>query len=107
MKFEHGPNLDSIHHVAVEVDDVSASVDWYQALFKCRVEYQDDTWALIGFDNLRLALVTKGQHPPHVGFVTERAKSCGELKTHRDGTRSVYITDPSGKAVELLDPRSS
>jgi len=26
----------------------------------------------------------------------------GELKTHRDGTRSCYINDPSGNAVEIF-----
>jgi hypothetical protein len=53
-----------------------------------------------------MALVTKGQHLPHIGFVTDRAKSYGKLKTHRDGTWSIYINDPAGNAVELLDPSS-
>jgi extradiol dioxygenase family protein len=104
MSSQHGSNLDSVHHLAIEVDDVGTSVQWYQELFKCRVEYQDETWALIEFDNLRVALVTKGQHPPHIGFVTETASSYGELKPHRDGSRSVYISDPAGNVVELLEP---
>ena len=75
MSSWNNSNLDSVHHVAIEVDDVATSVDWYQEMFNCRVEYQDDTWALIEFDNLSVALVTKGQHPPHIGFVPERAGS--------------------------------
>ena len=98
--------LDSVHHVAIEVRSVSESVQWYVDRFRCQIEYQDETWALLSFANVKLALVTSGQHPPHLGFVTDDAVSYGELKTHRDGTRSVYITDPSGNAVELIDQLS-
>ncbi|MEM9355733.1 MAG: VOC family protein [Pseudomonadota bacterium] len=100
------PRLDTIHHVAIEVDDVPTSLRWYQETFACQTEYEDSTWALLKFGNMSLALVTKGQHPPHIAFVTEKAASFGELKAHRDGTRSVYIKDPTGNAVELLDPDS-
>jgi len=98
--------LDSIHHVAISVSNIATAVDWYRATFRCEVEYQDDTWALLKFANASLALVIAEQHPPHLGFVTPKAESYGELKTHRDGTRSIYISDPSGNAVELLDPQS-
>ena len=37
---------------------------------------------------------------------TEKAESYGELKGHRDGTRSIYIADPSGNPVELMDSAS-
>lgn len=96
--------LDRIHHVAIVVDDVGANVRWYSDTFRCRVSYQDDTWALLEFENMSLALVTNGQHPPHLGLVSDRAQSFGELKSHRDGTRSLYVADPAGNAVELLDP---
>ena len=98
--------LDTIHHVAIEVDDVSTSLQWYRSKFKCTVSYEDSTWALLDFGNMSLALVTRGQHPPHIGFVSAEALNHGELKTHRDGTRSIYISDPTGNAVELLDPAS-
>jgi catechol 2,3-dioxygenase-like lactoylglutathione lyase family enzyme len=61
--------LDSIHHLAIAVTDVPASVTWYQAQFNCTVAYQDATWALLKFANISLALVIPDQHPPHVGFV--------------------------------------
>ena len=95
--------LDTIHHVAVEVSDVIASLEWYAQTFKCRVAYHEKTWALISFANMSLALVTRGQHPPHIGRVTEQAHDYGELTTHRDGTRSIYISDPAGNSVELLN----
>jgi catechol 2,3-dioxygenase-like lactoylglutathione lyase family enzyme len=94
--------LDSIHHVAVAVADVPAAVEWYRRHFHCKVSYQDDTWAFLEFANLKLALVVPSQHPPHIGFVHPEAEKFGPLKTHRDGTRSVYVTDPAGNAVEIL-----
>ena len=98
--------LDSIHHVAIEVDDLERSLHWYLDRFQCRVSYSDETWALIDFDNMSLALVTPGQHPPHIGFVSKEALNIGQLRTHRDGTRSIYVNDPAGNAVELIDPAS-
>lgn len=98
--------LDSLHHVAISVKNVAESVSWYRETFRCEISYQDETWALLTFGNVSLALVIPEQHPPHLGFVSPRAAEFGPLKTHRDGTRSCYISDPSGNAVELLDPAS-
>jgi catechol 2,3-dioxygenase-like lactoylglutathione lyase family enzyme len=94
--------LDSIHHIAIAVKDVRAAVEWYRTNFHCKVSYQDDTWAMLDFANLKLALVIPQQHPPHLGFVHAEAAMYGPLKTHRDGTRSCYVQDPSGNAVEML-----
>jgi catechol 2,3-dioxygenase-like lactoylglutathione lyase family enzyme len=96
--------LDALHHVAIAVGDIAEAVEWYQKTFRCEIAYQDSTWAMLRFSNCNLALVTPGQHPPHLGFVTptEVAESYGTLKGHRDGTRSIYIADPSGNPVELL-----
>ncbi|QDT63991.1 VOC family protein [Calycomorphotria hydatis] len=101
---ENNPELDSLHHVAIEASNIAEAVDWYRKTFRCEIAYQDDTWAMLQFGNMALALVTPGQHPPHIGFITPEAESYGELKTHRDGTRSIYIADPHGNAVELLAP---
>jgi hypothetical protein len=49
-----------------------------------------------------VALVIPSQHPAHLGFMSPAAEKFGELKTHRDGTRSCYVNDPSGNAVEIL-----
>jgi len=94
--------LNTIDHIAVPVTDVAAAVDWYTRTFECTVEYQDATWALLGFANIRLALVIPEQHPAHIGFVHPDAGSFGTLKLHRDGTRSCYIADPAGNSVEVL-----
>lgn len=98
--------LDHLHHLAISVRDVAESVDWYRQNFRCEVSYQDATWALLKFANTSLALVIPEQHPPHIGFATPTAHQYAPLKRHRDGTESVYISDPSGNAVELLSPES-
>jgi hypothetical protein len=94
--------LDSIDHIALVVDDVKEAVAWHAERFACRVEYQDDTWALLVFENICLAFVTRGQHEAHIGFKRSDAEKFGELKTHRDGTRYVYLDSPSGNIVEVL-----
>ena len=103
---EQNKNLDRLHHIAISVNDQSIDemVRWYQQQFRCEVVYQDPTWAMLQFANVQLALVTPGQHPPHLGFENPRAEEFGELKTHRDGTRSCYVFDPAENAVEMLAP---
>lgn len=95
-------HLDAIDHVAIPVQEIAVSVDWYRKTFKCEISYQDDTWALLKFANMSLALVVPHQHPPHIGLVSEDAEKHGTLKLHRDGTRSCYVSDPAGNSVEIL-----
>lgn len=98
--------LDQIHHIAISVGNVADAVSWYQQKFQCEVAYQDETWALLKFANISLALVIPDQHPPHIGYTSTEAEKYGKLKTHRDGTRSVYIEDPFGNTVEMMDADS-
>lgn len=94
--------LDSIDHIAVVVGNVKEAVAWYAERFHCRIDYQDETWALLSFANIHLAFVTEGQHRPHIGFKRPDAEKFGPLMPHRDGTRFVYLEDPAGNVVEIL-----
>jgi YD repeat-containing protein len=94
--------LDRIEHVAIAVADVDSAVAWYTSNFRCTLAYKDPTWALIAFDNLELALVIPEQHPPHIAFKSPDAAKFGALTTRRDGTRSTYVCDPAGNAVEIV-----
>lgn len=93
--------LDTLHHVAVAVTNIKQTVDWYTDRFKCRVGYQDDTWAFLHFANVSLAFVVPEQHPPHIAVLGNPGQY-GAPQKHRDGTRSVYIKDPAGNNVEIL-----
>jgi catechol 2,3-dioxygenase-like lactoylglutathione lyase family enzyme len=94
--------MDKIHHVAIQVNDIKVAVEWYQDKFDTKILYQDDTWALIKFANLSLALVLPDQHPPHFAIENDEAEKFGELTKHRDGTASVYINDPFGNSIEII-----
>lgn len=98
--------MDTLHHLAIPTHDVAASVQWYREHTDCIVEYQDATWALLGYANIKLALVVPDQHPPHLAIVREDAARFGPLKQHRDGTRSLYIQDNAGNQVEVLEASS-
>lgn len=96
------PDLNTIDHLAIPVDRISTAVDWYTRNFQCELKYQDETWALLRFANISLALVIPSQHPAHIGFISQDAERFGALKTHRDGTRSCYVKDPAGNSIEML-----
>ena len=94
--------LDNIHHLAIQVEDIARAVDWYKEEFDLEVSYQDETWAMLEFANISLALVLPGQHPPHFALEKSDAGLYGPLTRHRDGTASVYIADPFNNAIELI-----
>jgi catechol 2,3-dioxygenase-like lactoylglutathione lyase family enzyme len=94
-------NLDTLHHTAIRVKDVKETVAWYTRRFRCKVEYQDATWAMLAFENVRLAFVIAGQHPPHIAILGDPS-AFGEPTIHRDGTSSVYVKDPNGNNVEIM-----
>jgi catechol 2,3-dioxygenase-like lactoylglutathione lyase family enzyme len=93
--------LDTMDHVAVTVTNVAQTVAWYQQHFHCQVAYQDETWALVEFANIRLAFVLPSQHPDHFAVLGDPSVY-GPPQKHRDGTSSVYIQDPNGNNVEIL-----
>jgi len=95
--------LDHIHHIAVSVPSIAKGLEWYTSRFACEVEYADKTWALLAFANCKLALVLPKEHPSHFALSRPDANKFGELVTHRDGLKSVYLTDAFGNSIEILE----
>jgi catechol 2,3-dioxygenase-like lactoylglutathione lyase family enzyme len=96
-------------HVAVPTKDIPASVEWYQRHFNAKVLYQDQTWAFLQLGGTKVALITPTQHPPHFAVsmtaeaLDDAAKLAGKpIDSHRDGSKGIYLYDPSGNAVELI-----
>ncbi|WP_116964166.1 VOC family protein [Fastidiosibacter lacustris] len=94
--------MNKIDHVAIVVEDLDTTVQWYLAHFKAKLIYQDKTWAMLEFANIKLAFVISNEHPAHIAFISKDAKRYGKLKRHRDDTYSCYIKDPSGNVVEIV-----
>jgi len=105
-KVQARPDFDVPDHVAVSVRDIEQSVRCYTTRFKCRVVYQDAAWALLAFGNVRLAIVIPEPSIPHIAILGD-PRSYGVPKSHRDGTSSVYIEDPNGTNVEILELRGT
>ena len=61
-------NLDTLDHVALVVDNIEETVNWYIAKFNCQVTYQDSTWAMLKFANMSLAFVIPQEHPAHISI---------------------------------------
>ena len=96
-------------HVAIPAQNISESIEWYRSRFGATVLFQDATWAFLQMGGTKLALISPDQHPPHFAVsVTEDALADAAkfadkpIDAHRDGTRGIYLYDPSGNAVELI-----
>ena len=97
--------MDRINHLAVPVTSISDAVKWYCDSFSCNITYEDDTWALLDFENISLALVLPEQHPSHFAVEREDAEKFGSLTLHRDETKSVYIEDPWNNNLEIMQKK--
>ena len=93
-----------IDHIALVVEEPTLAAKWYEFNFNAELIYSDDSWALVGFENIKLAFVKKGTHPSHFAFeVDDFRDDEDKIKTHRDGSRSVYKNDPWGNIYELIN----
>ena len=97
-------------HVAQQVLDVAAAVAWYRrTILGCDVLYQDETWAFVAAQGVKLAFIRQGDHPDHISWrvsetdlqrlATEHGKT---IRAHRDGTRSFYLAAPGERWIELI-----
>tara|TARA_B100000941_G_scaffold154426_1_gene109486 strand:- start:13525 stop:13833 length:309 start_codon:yes stop_codon:yes gene_type:complete len=95
--------LDKIDHIAIQVDDINESLNWYLKNFKCEKIYSDETWAFIKFHNTKLALVTNTEHPPHFAILdTNLNIEDNKVVKHRDGSYSKYAKDLDGNFLEYI-----
>ena len=99
-------DLTSVDHIAVESKNIANSVKWYQDQFECKVKHQDETWALLKFANISIALVTPGDHPPHFAVVDPNVASNPKHKLHRDGIAFLYELDPDANTIEKIDRKT-
>ncbi len=100
-------NLTEIDHIAIESKNIKISVDWYKSKFKCKILYQDKTWALLSFKNISLALVNPKEHPSHFAIVDKNICNNPNSKSHRDGIKFIYETDPDKNVIERIDRKSN
>lgn len=97
-------------HIAQQVPDIAAAVDWQRALIpETRVLHQDDTWALVESAGAKLAFVLPEQHPAHIAYRVDArrledmaAQHDLPIATHRDATRSIYVDGPGEMSVEII-----
>lgn len=96
-------DLQRVDHITLAVANIEATLRWYTTSFNCRVVRQDATYAEIEFENLTIALSLPSQESPHLAFVRPDAQTFGRLAPARDGRMSLYVSDPAGNLVELLE----
>jgi extradiol dioxygenase family protein len=93
-----------IDHIALQVEDIYEACGWYGANFGAKMLYHDGTWALLEFDNIKMALILPNQHQNHVAVEANPENYPNlEFSQHRDGSNYHYLTDPWGNCVELIN----
>ena len=91
--------MEKIDHVAIAVTNIKHAVKWYTENRKCKVNYQDNSWAELQFSNIKLALVLPHEHPAHIAFIENTIKNGTK---HRDGSESIYDHDTFGNIIEKI-----
>lgn len=115
-----------LHHVALQVKNLSECVHFYTTLLGMKIMWQpdeDNVYLTTGNDNFALHrapadfAADKYQRLDHIGFFLTRREDVDEWhaflqanqvdikaapKDHRDGTRSLYCADPDGNVVQMI-----
>ena len=90
--------MEKIDHIAIVVTNIKHAVKWYTDHHNCKVNHEDNSWAELQFENIKLALVLPQDHPPHIAFEDDTI----EGTEHRDGSESVYDHDTFGNIIEKI-----
>lgn len=114
-----------LRHLALNVEDVGRAVEFYVSVLGMHVVWQPDTenaYLSSGCDNLALhqaasTLSSAEQRLDHLGFLVATPEDVDRAaatltarqislrhppRTHRDGSRSLYFTDPDGNVIQIL-----
>ncbi len=117
------PETLGIRHIALKVADLEAAENFYAKILGYKVEWRpdaDNVYLTLGQDNLALhrdKAISPGGNLDHFGIMLKRAddvdawaahlkahgvKLSKEPKTHRDGARSFYTSDPEGNTIQFI-----
>jgi len=102
-----------INHVALEVDDVGAALDWYGRFFEFELRGRRPTMAWIDLGDQFLALSAPRSQPPdagrHFGFVVDDKEAVraalADAGVDVPASGGLRFHDPWGNAVEIVDYR--
>lgn len=98
-------------HIALTSTNIAEDIKFYRSHFsKIGILYQDQSWAFLEVGGIKIALVSPGEHPPHVAFRVKSRELLEQMaianntsiKVHRDRSESIYLNDPSGNATEVV-----
>ena len=123
MKLPRPPHA-GMRHVALNVLNLAEVESFYVDLLGFKVEWrpdQDNVYLCSGVDNLALHKVadtgSTAQSLAHTGIIVDKidqvdqwyeylsengVKMINLAKTHRDGARSFYCSDPEGVVVQII-----
>jgi len=117
------PPMQGIRHIALKVQNMKKMRAFYVDLLGFQVEWEPDKANLYltsGTDNLALHEVTQNLQSgslDHLGLLVREPANVDEWaaylkskavalaqdpKTHRDGARSIYFSDPEGNTIQLI-----
>lgn len=113
-----------MRHVALNVIDLALVESFYVDLLGFDIEWRPDennVYLSSGVDNLALHVLddtgSKAQALAHIGIIVDKieqvdewydyllengVKMLNQAKTHRDGARSFYCSDPEGVVVQFI-----
>ena len=119
------PTHAGLRHLALNVRDMAAMKRFYTELLGFDVEWEpdpDNVYLSSGVDNLALHRANDGARAgegalDHLGLIVRAADDVDRWavflesrgvsldmrpRTHRDGARSCYLTDPDGNRIQII-----
>src|SRR5207244_1018777 len=100
------PRVVGINHVALEVDDVEAAVEFFTDLFDVSSVSREPGGASIEMGDQFVALFERGREEQHFGLVVDDKEAARERLVERGVDllpgRRVEFRDPSGNMIQVV-----
>lgn len=96
-----------VDHIAILVEDLNSSVEWYLKTLGGTVTHKQENYVRIKAQNTNIALLDKNfsSSKPHIAILCDKITDLpilGSKVSHRDGTTGVYLSDPDGNMIEFI-----
>ena len=96
-----------VDHIAILVEDLSSSVEWYLETLGGTVTHKQENYVRIKVQNTNIALLGKNfsSSKPHIAILCDEITDLpisGSKVNHRDGSTGVHLSDPDGNMIEFI-----
>ena len=73
-----------MHHIAITVQNIKESIDWYTENLNAEVLFEDKTWGLVSVNGFKIAFVFKDMRKQKMNSLLSMKKNSKPIETDQN-----------------------